>query len=329
MIRDLLFPVVYGLVIFLAGMKLMEAALSRLAGPLLIKGLHSATSTPLKGLIASSVLSALLQSSTAVTVLTIGMVNAGLLSYARTLGIILGSNIGTCLTTELIGLQISTLASPLLAVSLSLWGAAVVLAEWPPYAWRNADLIRKWAQLIQFISLAVAGFALVLWGIRVMQSIGPMLQESGLFMWFLDHAATSAWWGLAAGACLTALVHSSAAVIGMAMSVAASGVMPPELGIAIVLGANIGTCLTSVIASIGGSPSGVFVAYSHVVLNLGGALLFLPFIGPLANVAAWMGGGPAAHIAHAQTIFNVVCSLAVLPLCYLPFWARLEKQIQT
>lgn len=326
MIRDVLFPIIYGLVIFLAGMKLMETALSRLAGPLLSRSLHKATSTPLKGLIASTLLSALLQSSTAVTVLTIGMVNAGLLTYARTLGIILGSNIGTCLTTELIGLQISTLATPLLAASLCLWAAAVILAELPPY--RAVESFRRFSGPLQFISLAVAGFALVLWGIAVMQSIGPALQASQLFRWFLDHAATSALWGLFAGACLTAMLHSSAAVIGMAMGLAASGAMPPELGIAIVLGANIGTCVTAVIAAIGSSPSGVFVAWSHVALNVGGALLFLPFTGPLQSLAAFIGGGPASQLAHAQTIFNVVCSLAVLPLCYLPVWSRLEERLQ-
>ncbi|MBW4080165.1 Na/Pi cotransporter family protein [Paenibacillus sp. S150] len=328
MIRDLLFPVIYGLVIFLAGMKLMEAALARLAGPLLTRSLHTATSTPLKGLVASSLLSALLQSSTAVTVLTIGMVNAGLLTYARTLGIILGSNIGTCLTTELIGLQISRMAAPLLIAALCLWAAAVMLGELPPFSRRAAEACRRISTPLQFICLAVAGFALVLWGIAVMQSIGPALEASGLFRWFLDHAATSAIWGLAAGACLSAMLHSSAAVIGMAMGLATTGVLPPELGIAIVLGANVGTCVTAVIAAVGGSASGKFVAGSHVALNAGGALLFLPFIQPLQAVSAWIGGGPGAQLAHAQTIFNVVCSLGVLPLCYLPVWTRLEKRLQ-
>ncbi|AIQ70519.1 Na/Pi cotransporter family protein [Paenibacillus graminis] len=329
MIRDLLFPVIYGLVIFLAGMKLMEAALAKLAGPLLTRSLHKATSTPLKGLIASSLLSALLQSSTAVTVLTIGMVNAGLLTYARTLGIILGSNIGTCLTTELIGLQISQMVAPLLVVSLCLWAAAVMLGELPAPSPRAAAACRRLSTPLQFTSLAAAGFSLVLWGIAVMQSIGPALQASGLFRWFLDHAATSALWGLAAGACLTAMLHSSAAVIGMAMGLASSGVMPPGLGIAIVLGANVGTCVTAVIAAIGGSASGKFVAGSHVALNVGGALLFLPFIQQLQVLSAWIGGGPATQLAHAQTIFNVVCSLGVLPLCYLPVWTRLEKRLQS
>ncbi|MFE4711333.1 Na/Pi cotransporter family protein [Paenibacillus sp. NPDC056722] len=328
MIRDLLFPVIYGLVIFLAGMKLMEKSLSRLAGPLLKAGLNKATATPLKGMIASSLLSALLQSSTAVTVLTIGMVNAGLLTYARTLGIILGSNIGTSLTTELIGLQISSYSSPLLAVSLSLWGAAVIMGELSSNH-PAASSLRRLSTPLQYISLAITGFSLVLWGIKVMQSIGPALQENGLYWWFLDHAATSALWGIVAGACLTALVHSSAAVIGMAIGVATSGALPTEVGIAIVLGANVGTCVTAVIASIGGSIAGTFVAWTNVALNVGGALLFLPLIGPLQSLSAWIGGGSGAQIAHAQTIFNIVCSALVLPLCYLQLWSRLETRLQS
>lgn len=328
MIREVLFPVLYGIVIFLAGMKLMETALSRLAGPLLTGVLNKATATPLMGMASSTLLTALLQSSTAVTVLSIGMVNAGLLTYARTLGIILGSNIGTCLTTELIGLQIGRFAAPLLAASLSLWAAAVTLGELPSYRSRLAETGRRISLPLQFASLAIAGFALVLWGISVMQSIGPALQKSGLFAWFLNRAAENALWGFAAGACLTALLHSSSAVIGMAMGVAASGALPPELGIAIVLGANVGTCATAVIASIGGSPSGVFVAWSHVALNAGGAVLFLPVTGLIREAAAWIGGGPAAQIAHAQTLFNVACSLLALPLCYLPVWSRLERRLQ-
>lgn len=325
--RDVLFPVLYGMVIFLAGMKLMETALSRLAGPLLDSVLRRATATPLMGMAASTLLTAVLQSSTAVTVLSIGLVNAGLLTYARTLGIILGSNIGTCLTTELIGLEIGRFAAPLLAASLSAWAAAVTLGEFSLSRFRFGEKLCRAAGPLQFVSLALAGFALVLWGISVMQSIGPALQASGLFAWFLDRAAESVLWGFAAGACLTALLHSSSAVIGMAMGVAASGALPSELGIAIVLGANVGTCVTAVIASIGGSPSGAFVAWSHVALNAGGAALFLPLTGLLQQAAAWIGGGPASQIAHAQTLFNVACSLLALPLCYLPLWARLEQRL--
>lgn len=327
-IREILFPVLYGVVIFLAGMKLMETAMSKLAGPLLDRGMKAAASTPLKGLISSTLLTALLQSSTAVTVLTIGMVNAGLLTYARTLGIILGSNIGTCLTTELAGLNLGRMAPHLLAASATIWAAAVMGGELPPSGSRARDTLRRLSAPLQFIALAAAGFAFVLLGIAVMQSVGPALQDSGMFRWFLERAAASSLWGLAAGAVLTAVLHSSSAVIGMAMGIAASGALPPELGIAIVLGANVGTCATAVIASIGGTKAGVLVAWTHVALNAGGALLFLPLTGVLQELAAWVGGGAGAQVAHAQTIFNVACSLLALPLCYLPVWDRIDRRLR-
>ncbi|MBB3127289.1 phosphate:Na+ symporter [Paenibacillus rhizosphaerae] len=319
MFQSVVFPVVYGFVIFMAGMKVMEAALAKWAGPLLSGFLQKATASPLKGLLFSTGITAVLQSSTAVTVLTMGLVNAGLLTYERTLGIILGSNIGTCLTTELIGLQIGRIALPLLTVSLIVWAAAVIFSESSPPGIRR---IQHLMMPVQFLSLAIAGFAMVMLGIRVMQKVGPALEQSGLFSWFLDRAADSVWWGIAAGAVLTALMHSSAAVIGLAIALASAGTLPVDVGIAIVLGANVGTCVTAVLASIGSSASGRFVAWTHVVLNVGGALVFMPLIPQLHWAVAAITGSEGAQIAHAQTLFNVISSLAALPLCYLPIWKK-------
>lgn len=110
MFQEIIFPVTFGLALFLFGMKVMEAALHAWAGPKLMRFLHTTTRTPWTGMLSSTFITAILQSSTAITVMTIGLVNAGLLSYARTLGIILGGNIGTCITTELIALNIAKLA---------------------------------------------------------------------------------------------------------------------------------------------------------------------------------------------------------------------------
>lgn len=323
MLSSLWFPVAYGLVLFLLGMKLMEVSLQRWAGPMLHHWLNRATSTPLKGMLASSGLTALLQSSTAVTVLTIGFANAGLLGYGGTLGIILGTNIGTTLTTELISLQIGQAGIPLLLLSLMLWAGAVIGAERAP---AGNPTLRGRLEQTQFLCLAAAGFSLVLIGITVMQSIGPSLQQLGVFQWFLDHAAGSVLWGVLAGTVLSALMHSSAAVIAMAMSLAVSGVLPPTVGVAIVLGSNVGTCVTALIAAIGSTKAGRFVAWSHLALNIGGAVLFMPFIGGLAAVSGWFADNPGSQIAHAQTIFNIICSLLALPLCYLPVWRRLTDK---
>ncbi|MGG6314324.1 Na/Pi cotransporter family protein [Paenibacillus macerans] len=322
MFQEIIFPVTFGLALFLFGMKIMEAALHAWAGPKLIGFLHRTTRTPWTGLLSSTLITAVLQSSTAVTVMTIGLVNAGLLSYARTLGIILGGNIGTCLTTELIALNIAKLGVPMLMMSLVLWGAAVLGEEMlPAYVKRRLPLLLP----LQFGALAAAGFSLVMIAIRFMQSIGPALEERGVIAWLLEHATGSLLWGALAGAILTAIIHSSAAVVAMTMGLAASGALPVEFGIAMVIGSNVGTCVTALIASIGGTRPGQFVAWSHVALNVLGAMLFLPLVPALEAAAAWMTGDLSAQIAHSQTIFNVACSLLALPFCYLPVWSRLEK----
>ncbi|MCJ8011433.1 Na/Pi symporter [Paenibacillus sp. KQZ6P-2] len=319
MFNTIIFPVIYGLVIFLAGMKVMETALGRWAGPLLSSLLRKATSSPLKGMLFSTGVTAVLQSSTAVTVLTMGLVNAGLLTYERTLGIILGSNIGTCITTELIGLQISQIALPMLGISIMMWALSVIADEYKLFSMRKGSQLFK---PVQLIALAAAGFAMVMLGIRVMQMIGPALENTRLFGWFIEQATHNVWWGVAAGAALTALMHSSAAVIGLAIALAAMGTLPVGIGIAIVLGANVGTCVTALIAAIGSTKSGQFVAWTHVVLNVGGALLFMPFIPQLEWMSASFSTDSGSQIAHAQTLFNIICSLLALPICYLPIWKR-------
>lgn len=315
MIQMIIIPMLLGFAVFMCGMKLMELALHRAAGPYLNRVLERSTATPIHGLAVGTFTTAFLQSSTAVTVITIGMVNAGLLTFGRTLGIILGTNIGTCITTEIIGLQLSKMALPLLITSLILWIFTALV-----YEMRLIPSIThvKWIHPVRYTSVVLGGFALLLTGIAMMQSVGPAVQQSEMFGWFLSKANESLWWGLLAGAVLTAVVHSSAAVIAIIMGFAAIGAMPIELGIAVVLGANIGTCVTAVLASIGGTKAGQFVALSHVLLNVGGALLFMPFIAELSAVSDWLSGSPSSLIARAQTIFNVASSLIALPLCYLP-----------
>jgi phosphate:Na+ symporter len=315
MLSAVVLPAFLGFAIFMSGMKLMEAALHRIAGRWLTAAVERFTRTPLHGLATGAAVSAVLQSSTAVTVIAIGMVNAGVMAFPRTIGIVLGTNIGTCLTTELIGLDLDRLAGPLLLLSLAGWLLTALLGEMSPALEQRR---RHWLGPLRSASLVTGGFSLILCGIAVMKSIGAAVQDSPFFHWFMARSDDSLLWGLLAGAALTAVVHSSAAVIGMAMSLAAAGALPMELGVAIVLGANVGTCVTAVLASIGGTAAGARVAWFHVALNTGGALLFLPFTAWLAAASAWFGGGSAAQLAHAQTLFNVICSLVVLPLCYLP-----------
>ncbi|MGQ7886512.1 Na/Pi symporter [Paenibacillus anseongense] len=333
MMNTIILPVIAGLVLFLFGMKLMETALQSWAGPRLQLWLERFTRTPVRGLVTGTVLTAALQSSTAITVIAIGLVGAGVLTFPRTLGVILGTNIGTCLTTELIGLSLGGIGVPILLVSAAIWMASWLAGPLPPSAARGQEPAdsaggREWLRSVRYGALAVAGFSLVLLGIEIMQTIGPALQSRGLFAWFVTEAKQSLLWGIIAGAAVTALVHSSAAVIAMAMGLAAIQGIPVELGIAITIGANVGTCVTALIAGMSSSRAGRYVAWSHILLNVGGAILFYPFIHQLVSLSALIADDASSQIARSQTIFNVVCSLIALPFCYLNMWKRLEFRSQ-
>ncbi|NRF91869.1 Na/Pi cotransporter family protein [Paenibacillus frigoriresistens] len=343
MINTIVLPVLTGLALFLFGMKLMETALQRWAGPRLQLWLERFTRTPVRGLATGTVLTAALQSSTAITVIAIGLVGAGVLTFPRTLGVILGTNIGTCLTTELIGLSLGGIGVPMLLASAAVWLASWLAGPLPQDGAPAAAAARplaattispanigghSWLRSVRYGSLAVSGFSLVLLGIEIMQTIGPALQSRGLFAWFVLQAQHSLLWGVIAGAAVTALVHSSAAVIAMAMGLAAVQGIPVELGVAITIGANVGTCVTALIAGMSSSRAGRYVAWSHILLNVGGAVLFSPFIHELVSLSALLANNPSEQIARSQTIFNIVCSLLALPFCYFNMWKRLEFRSQ-
>ncbi|MDP5273079.1 Na/Pi cotransporter family protein [Chengkuizengella axinellae] len=319
MINDILLPLFAGLCLFLFGMKIMELALHNWAGSHLKTILERFTRTPLRGMITGTALTAFLQSSSAITVITIGLVNARIMTFPRTLGIILGTNIGTCITTELIGLNINHLALPMLFVSFVIW-----MITWFFHI-DNNNRIQRFVLIFRYSALAVIGFSCVLLGVEVMQTMVPALQSRGMFTWFLEQSQQSLMWGVIAGTAITAIIQSSAAMVAITMSLMSLDSFTLELGIAIILGANIGTCVTSLIASIGGSKSGQFVAWSHVILNVGGAILFFPLLSPLATISASISATPSEQIAHAQTIYNVVASLIALPFCYLSFLKKLEN----
>lgn len=342
---EIVLPLLVGLAIFFFGMRIMEIALHRWAGDYLTLLLEQFTRTPLRGLLTGAGLTALLQSSSVVGVITIGMVNAQILTFPQTLGVILGTNIGTAVTTELIGLDLQPYHLPLLLVSSAVWLGSLLI---PDRTKRSASPHRRIANqksgcpnrmpspinrhasarlhTVRSLSLAAAGFACILMGMDVMQKIGPALQSRGMFAWFLQQSQQSLLWGVLAGAALTAVIQSSAATIAMAMGLAAVDAIPANLGIAIMLGANVGTCSTAFIASVGSSKYGQWVAWSHFLLNVGGALLFFPLIEHLYDASAWLSERPSAQIAHAQTIFNIACSLLALPFCYLPVLNRKRKR---
>jgi phosphate:Na+ symporter len=292
MIKEVMLPLAVGLALFLFGMQVMRIGLTNLAGNRLKEGLLRFTQSPVHGLLTGMIATGLVQSSSAVTVLTIGLVNARLITFPQTIGIILGANIGTSLTTELIALNISDFAVPMLILGTIGW------------------LTRH--RLTRCIGLSSAGFGCIFLGIKTMQAIVIPLKAAGFFDNLLL-ASSEPMVGVAAGIIITAIIQSSSATIAMVMGLMEGAVMPLEVGIAMVLGANVGTCVTAWIASIGGLPAAKQVAWAHIILNIVGTLAFLPLIPILAKISLSLTYIPATQIAHAQTIFNIVSSLVALP----------------
>lgn len=302
-LTEILIPFTLGLGFFLLGMYAMRSGFQQLAGERMAAAVARFTKTPAHGFATGILSTFVLQSSSAVTVLTIGLTHAGLIGFAQTVGIILGTNVGTTVTTELIALRLEKLAVPMLLV-----GVALLLQP---------------KKTIRSIGLIVAGFGLIFLGIDTMQVMAKPLQGSETFRHLFLESSQSVWIGLLTGMIFTALIHSSSATTAITMGLMSYQIMTMETALAVVLGANIGTCFTALIASIGTNAASRQVAWCHTLFNLVGALLFMPFLSSLASVSAILTNNVSMQIAHAQTIFNLVCSLAALP-----FAGRIAAVIQ-
>ncbi|MCW5749809.1 MAG: Na/Pi cotransporter family protein [Alphaproteobacteria bacterium] len=295
-----------GLGLFLLGVWLMTDGLKFAAGGALQRILRRGTGSPLAGLLSGIVVTAMVQSSSAVTVATIGFVNAGLLSLARAVWVIFGSNIGTTMTGWLVALigiklQIEPLALPFIGVGMLLRLGA---------PGRRAGAIGQ----------AIAGFGAFFLGIGILQGafadIGSRFDVTALPQTGLPAILLF----VAAGVVLTFLTQASAAVMAIALTAAAGGALPLEPAAAIVIGANIGTTTTALMAVIGATANAKRVAMAHVVFNLGSGIigvLTLPILLSGIEMLRHIAGapdGPATTLAAFHTIFNLLGVALVWPL---------------
>jgi phosphate:Na+ symporter len=292
-VKEILIPFATGLAVFLFGMQLIRIGLGILAADRLESLLLRFTRTPTRGMLTGLLVTSLLQSSSAVTVLSIGLVDAGILTFPQTIGIILGTNVGTTVTTEILALKIEDFAVPML-----LAGGFMHLLPWKGF---------------KGTGLAVAGFGCIFLGMEAMQWLSVPLKERGWIPWILEQGGDPVWTGIAAGTLLTAVIQSSSAAVAMTMGFYSSGLLSLPVAVAIVLGSNVGTCVTGLIAAIGTGRSAKQVAVAHLILNVVGVLLFAPVVHWIADAARLLDSDPAAQVAHVQTLFNILCSLVALP----------------
>ncbi|MGE7764466.1 Na/Pi symporter [Peribacillus sp. NPDC096540] len=282
--------------IFLAGMAVLRIGLFNMSGAALKTFLSKVTDRPWKGFFAGTIFTGILQSSSAVMVMTVGLVSAGSLTFPQTIGIILGTNIGSTFTAEFMTISLDRWIIPGVI-------SGAILCLMPKVLLRSAGMSLIG---ISAIFAAMSGFKMLSTPIAVYPSVQTLISN------IEDHMSIA----LLAGILLTAMIHSSSATIGIAMSFLMSGELSVAPAIVMMLGSNIGTCITGYMASIGSGRQAAFTAYAHIWLNVIGVAAFLPFVDVLERTAAFFTDDKGTQLAHASVIFNIVTSLIVLPFAH-------------
>ena len=286
-----------GLALFLYGMQMMSSGLEAAAGSKMKLILERLTANRFLGVLVGAGITAVIQSSSATTVMVVGFVNSGMMTLNQAVWIIMGANIGTTITGQLIALDVGALA-PLVAFI----GVAMVVFVKMPRA--------------HHIGQIMAGLGVLFIGMEMMSSSMMPLRDSQAFVDLMTRFSNPLL-GIAVGALFTALIQSSSASVGILQALATSGAISFSSSVFILFGQNIGTCITAVLASIGTSRSAKRATIIHLMFNIIGTVLFtiLCILCPLADlVASFTPDAPAAQIANMHTIFNIVTTLLLLPL---------------
>lgn len=279
--------------LFIFGMTIIRFGLFNLSANKLKDWLTKLTSTPLKGMLTGTFVTALLQSSSAVMVITVGLISSRIMTFPQSIGIILGTNIGTTFKTELITFNLDSILVP-----LAICGAALIL-------FKNKK--------IRSIGMLIFGIAAVFTAMKGFEIMAHPLTSMSIVNKFILSINDNILLSILTGTVMTAIIQSSTAMTGIAMGFLTAGLLQLDAGIGIVLGANIGTCITAIIASIGGGKESRLAAYAHVWLNVFGVLLFIPLIPFLEQNAEFLAGTRDVQLAHISVLFNVLTSLLVLP----------------
>uniref|UniRef100_UPI00147D8086 Na/Pi cotransporter family protein n=1 Tax=Ruegeria lacuscaerulensis TaxID=55218 RepID=UPI00147D8086 len=308
-----------GLALFLAGLDLLSEGLKKAAGNTLRDVLQKLTVNRFTGAATGAFVTGVLNSSSVTTVLVVGFVTAGVMTLAQSVGVIMGANIGSTVTAQLLAFNLSTYS--LIAVALGFFMTFGSKNERPKYM----------GMMIMGLGLVFYGMGLMSEGMKPLRSYEPFLEilasmERPLF-------------GILAGALFTGLVQSSAATVGIAIAMASEGLLSLQAGIVLALGANIGTCVTALLAALGKPVEAVRASVVHVLFNIAGVIIWLPFLSILADIAVSVSPAAAEglvgkdklaaevprQIANANTMFNVLNTMIFIG--FTTAFARLAERL--
>jgi phosphate:Na+ symporter len=306
-IMETIFMLFGGLAIFIYGMNLMGDGLQKTAGERMRKVLKLLTKNPIIGVCVGTLLTMLLQSSSATTVMVIGFVTANLMTLPQAIGVIMGANIGTSSTAQLVAFKIGNYAYPIAAIGF-------IMYFFPK------------KKIIKYVGQTIFAFGLLFIGLKTMSSVMKPLTQIDAFKNILTTIKDNSFLGLLAGTFMTVIVQSSSAVIAMIQNLAATQVgnsgdatIPLRKAFPMLLGSNIGTTITAILASIGARVNAKRAALAHSIFNIAGAAIFIWLVGPVAAFVEKISPSGSEfeivsrQIANAHSTFNIINTLIWLP----------------
>ena len=291
-----------GMGMFLYGMEMMSDGMKVTAGNSMRTILEKLTSNKYLAVFVGAFVTMVIQSSSATTVMLVSFVNSGLLAFSQALGVILGSNIGSTVTAQIVAFKVTDYALLLIAA-----GALMSLFS-------KKDTVKN-------LGYVILGFGLLFYGMKVMSDTMKPLRSDPAFNSILT-SFENPFLGILAGAIFTALVQSSSATTGIVITLASGGSITLEAGIPLIFGANLGTCITALLAGLNASRDAKRVAVAHITFNLIGVLLFCFWIPTFADWVSQTSQNIPRQIANAHTFFNIIASVV-----FLPFTGYIAKAI--
>lgn len=292
--------VVGGLGLFLYGMQLMGGSLQKVAGRKLEKIIGLLTTNRFMGVAVGAFVTAVMQSSSATTVMVVGFVNAGIMQLTQAVGVIMGANIGTTITGQIVSLSIDDIAPIAVGVGVFMWLVS------------KNDRIKNTAEIL-------IGLGILFIGMGLLKDALKPLREMAYFKTLITTLSHNALLGVLVGFALTFIVQSSSASISILIALASAGALPLSAALPILYGDNIGTCTTALLSSIGASRNAKRAAIIHLTFNLIGTLLFVLFLtGPITYIVTQMTPGVVQRqIANAHTIFNFANVIIQFPFAFI------------
>ncbi|MBR2742309.1 MAG: Na/Pi cotransporter family protein [Clostridia bacterium] len=302
-----------GLGLFIFGMMLMGNALEKIAGNKLSAIIEKFTSNRIKGVLCGAAVAAIIQSSSVATVMVVGFVNAGVMKLTQAVGVILGANIGTTITAQLIGLNAISADSLVLQIfkPTTLAPIAIVIGI----------CLYMLAKRVRSVELGevLIGFGILFVGMQTMEAavsvLADMPEFSQIFLMFSNPII-----GVLIGAALTAIIQSSSASVGILQAFASTGLITFSTAVPIILGQNIGTCVTAILSSVGANKNARRTAFIHLYFNVIGTVIFMIAIYAIqafVGFAFWDDTVNSQTIANFHSVFNITCTLIFIPFANL------------